>query len=161
MAKEKELKTNAMRMLDKLNIPYKTYTYENDGTCVDGLSVATMLNQDPEQVFKTLVTKANTNYYVFVVPVAYELDLKKCARAVNEKSVEMIHVKDLVTITGYVRGGCSPIGMKKEFVTTFHETAEIFDSIIFSGGKIGLQLEVSVNDLHSFPKFQFKDIVKN
>ena len=161
MAKEKELKTNAMRILEKLNIAYQTYTYDNDGTCVDGLTVATTLNQDPEQVFKTLVTKANGNYYVFVVPVAYELDLKKCARAVNEKSVEMIPVKDLVSITGYVRGGCSPIGMRKEFTTTFHETAEIFDSIIFSGGKIGLQLEVSVTDLRKFPKFQFADIVKD
>ncbi|MBR3840318.1 MAG: Cys-tRNA(Pro) deacylase [Erysipelotrichales bacterium] len=149
-----------MRILDKLNIAYKTYTYDNDGTCVDGLTVASMLHQDPEQVFKTLVTTANHNYYVFVVPVAYELDLKKCARAVGEKSVELVHVKDLVTITGYVRGGCSPIGMRKEFTTTFHETAEIFDTIIFSGGKIGLQLEVSVNDLRSFPKFQFADIVK-
>lgn len=160
MSKEKEIKTNAMRILDKLGIPYNSYIYENDGTCVDGEHVAELLHQDPEQVFKTLVTTANHNYYVFVVPVAHELDLKKCAKAVHEKSVEMVHVKDLMSITGYVRGGCSPIGMKKEFLTTFHETADCFDTIIFSGGKIGLQLEVKVSDLHTFEKFQFADIVK-
>ena len=160
MAKEKEIKTNAMRILDKLGYEYQTYTYENDGTCVDGEKVAMLLNEDPEQVFKTLLTRANNNYYVFVVPVKYELDLKKCAKAVNEKSVEMVHVKELFNLTGYVRGGCSPIGMKKDFKTTFHETCDLFDTIIFSGGKIGIQIEMKVSDLHKFNHFQFADITK-
>lgn len=157
----KETKTNAMRILDSKKIAYSTHAYENDGTCVDGETVAEMLNQDPEQVFKTIVTKSNHEYFVFVLPVKEELDLKKCAKAVGVKSVEMLHVKDLLPTTGYVRGGCSPIGMKKEFPTIFNETAILFDTIIFSGGKIGLQIEMKVEDLKTFEKFSFADIIKD
>ena len=156
--KEKEIKTNAMRILDKLKYEYTTHTYENDGTCVDGENVARLLNQNPAQVFKTLVTTSDHQYYVFVVPVEKELDLKKCAKAVNKKSVEMVHVKDLLNITGYVRGGCSPIGMKKEFITTFDESALLFDTIIFSGGKIGLQIQMKVEDLKKFSSFSFASL---
>ena len=155
-----EYKTNVMRMLDKAKIDYNSYTYSQD-EALSGTEVANVLNQDEKQVFKTLVTIGKTKKnYVFVIPVAEELDLKKAAAAVGEKSIEMIKSKDLLTATGYVHGGCSPIGMKKAFKTTVHLTAENFDTIIFSAGKIGYQVEVKPSDLMKMIKFELKDIVK-
>lgn len=154
-------KTNAMRILDQAKIKYNVYEYPHTDECVDGINVAKLLNEDPETVFKTLVTVSkNKQYYVFVVPVMYELDLKKCAKAVGEKAVEMIHVKELLPLTGYVRGGCSPIGMKKTFKTVLHETAMLYDKIIFSGGKIGLQIEMNPNELLELINANYYDIVK-
>lgn len=147
MAKHKEEKTNVMRTLEQKKIAYTPHEYPADGP-VDGVSVAAYLNQDPEQVFKTLVTKgAGGGYYVFDIPVAENLDLKKAAKAVGEKSIAMLHSRDLLPLTGYVHGGCSPIGMKKQFPTVFHETAEILDTIMVSAGKIGFQVELSPADL--------------
>ena len=142
MAKKKEEKTNVMRVLEQHGIPYTPHTYPPDGP-IDGVSVAGYLGQDVEQVFKTLVTKgASGGYYVFDVPVAENLDLKKAAKAVGEKSIAMIHQKELLPLTGYVHGGCSPVGMKKQFPTVFHETVILFDTICVSAGKIGAQGEV-------------------
>ena len=147
MAKKKEEKTNVMRVLDQKNIAYTAHTYPEDGP-VDGVSVANYLGQDVEQVFKTLVTKgASGGYYVFDIPVAENLDLKKAARAVGEKSIAMIAQKELLPLTGYIHGGCSPVGMKKQFPTVFHETVELFDTICVSAGKIGYQVEVAPGDL--------------
>jgi len=146
MAKKEE-KTNVMRTLEQKKIPYTAHTYPTDGP-IDGVSVAGYLNQDVEQVFKTLVTKAASGaYYVFDIPVAENLDLKKAARAVGEKSIAMIAQKELLPLTGYIHGGCSPVGMKKQFPTVFHETVILFDTICVSAGKIGAQVEVSPNDL--------------
>lgn len=145
MAKQKEEKTNVMRILEQRQIPYQSHAYEHEeGVAVDGVTVAQSLGQDPECVFKTLVARgASKGIYVFCIPVAESLDLKKAAKAVKEKSIEMIHVKEINGLTGYVRGGCSPIGMKKEYPTVFHETAEIVDTIMVSAGKIGYQVELS------------------
>ena len=138
-----EIKTNAMRILDRKKIPYQHYSYPSDGEHVDGLTVAAAIGQPLERVYKTLVTVGKSGgHYVFVIPVAAELDLKKAAKAVGEKSVQMIHVKEINQLTGYIRGGCSPIGMKKLYPTVFHETAELFDTICVSAGKIGAQVEV-------------------
>lgn len=157
----KKIKTNAMRILDSKKISYKEYMYESDPDHIDGVSVAAKLNQNPKQVFKTLVTVSpKKEYFVFVVPVEKELDLKKCAKSVNAKSVEMIHVKDINKITGYIRGGCSPIGMKKQFTTVFEETCLNFDTIIFSGGKIGFQIEVNPNDVIKMLNAKVADIAK-
>ena len=146
MAKQgKEEKTNVMRVLEQKGIPYTAHTYEHEeGVAVDGLTVARSLGQDPECVFKTLVARgASGGLYVFDIPVADSLDLKKAARAVGEKSIAMLHQKELLPLTGYVHGGCSPIGMKKQYTTVFHETAEIVDTIVVSAGKIGCQVELS------------------
>lgn len=145
MAKQKEEKTNVMRILEQKKIPYQAHTYEHEeGVAVDGVTVAQSLGQDPECVFKTLVARgASKGIYVFCIPVAENLDLKKAAKAVKEKSIEMIHVKEINGLTGYIRGGCSPIGMKKEYPTVFHETAEIVDTIMVSAGKIGYQVELA------------------
>ena len=142
--KEKEEKTNVMRVLEQKKLPYTAHAYPHEeGVAVDGVTVAKSLGQDPEQVFKTLVARgASKNIYVFVIPVAENLDLKKAAKAVKEKSMEMVAVKEINGLTGYIRGGCSPIGMKKQYPTVFHETAEIVDSIMVSAGKIGLQVEL-------------------
>ena len=154
-------KTNAMRFLDKEKIDYEVYTYEHGKDAVDGITVASLLNQDPEQVFKTLVTVANTKeYFVFVIPVAEELDLKKAAKVAGVKSIEMIHVKDINKITGYIRGGCSPIGMKKQFQTFIHETCILFDTIMFSGGKIGCQIAMDPNKLCTLIQATACDIIK-
>ena len=142
MAKEKEAKTNVMRILDRERIPYRHYSYEHDGGAVDGESVAAMLGQNPAQVFKTLVTRGGNSFFVFVIPVGCELDLKAAARAVGEKSVSMLHVNELLPVTGYVRGGCSPIGMKKQFPTVVDESCLAFETMIFSGGKIGAQVDL-------------------
>lgn len=147
MAREKEAKTNVMRILDKGKIPYRHYTYAHDGGAVDGESVAAMLGQNPAQVFKTLVTRGGNGFFVFVIPVKEELDLKAAARAVGEKSVSMLHVSELLPTTGYVRGGCSPIGMKKQFPTVIDESCLSFETIIFSAGKIGAQVEIAPSAL--------------
>lgn len=148
MAKEKDNKTNVMRILDKEKIPYRFYFYDHADGAIDGVAVAHKLNQNVDQVFKTLVTRgASGAFYVFVVPVAKELDLKAAARSVGEKSVEMIHVNELNKVTGYIRGGCSPIGMKKQYRTVVDKSCEAFSAIIFSAGKIGAQVEVAPQDL--------------
>ena len=146
-AKDKDNKTNVMRLLEQAGIPYTPHTYDPEGP-TDGVSVASILGQDPECVFKTLVTRgASGGYYVFDIPVAATLDLKKAARAVGEKSIEMVAVKEINALTGYVRGGCSPVGMKKQYPTVFHETAEIIDTIMVSAGKIGYQVELAPDAL--------------
>ncbi len=147
MAKDKKIKTNAMRILDSMGIDYEVKTYECD-EFVDGISVAEKLGQNPDQCFKTLVTQGkNGEYFVFVLPVACELDFKKCAAAVGEKSVEMIHVKDINKVTGYIRGGTTSIGMKKQYPTVLHSSALDFDKIMVSAGKIGMQLIIAPGDL--------------
>lgn len=152
------IKTNAMRILDKHKIAYKTYCYAGSGA-VAGVEVAAALGQNPAQVFKTLVTVGKSgSHYVFMLPVAAELDLKKAARAVNEKSVEMIKQKELLPLTGYVHGGCSPIGMKKQFATTIHHTAADFGTIIFSAGMIGWQVEMPLADLQTVVPAALADI---
>lgn len=136
-------KTNAMRILETLKVPYTMHTYDPGGE-IDGISVAEKLGQNKEQVFKTLVTKGRSGeHYVFVIPVAEELDLKVAAHSVSEKSVEMIHVKDIQKVTGYIRGGCSPLGMKKQFRTVIDESAKAQPTVIVSGGKIGFQMELT------------------
>ena len=145
MAKPKEEKTNVMRILEQKSIPYTPHAYEHEeGVAVDGVTVAASLGQDPECVFKTLVARgASKGVYVFCIPVEENLDLKKAARAVGEKSIEMVAVKEINALTGYIRGGCSPVGMKKQYPTVFHETAEIVDTIMVSAGKIGYQVELA------------------
>lgn len=153
-----EFKTNVMRMLDKAKVKYNHYSYA-DTNAISGTEVAAALGQDPKRVFKTLVTVAKSgNHYVFVIPVEKELDLKKAAHAVNEKSVEMLKSKDLLPLTGYIHGGCSPIGMKKFFKTTIDSSANNFETIIFSAGKIGYQVEVSLNDLQKIIRFELHEI---
>lgn len=153
-----EEKTNVMRMLDKHKITYKHYTYANTDA-ISGIEVAAVLHQNPEQVFKTLVTTGKSGqHYVFMIPVSKELNLKKAAKAVNEKAIEMLKSKDLLPLTGYIHGGCSPIGMKKFFTTIIDETAQNFDTIIFSAGKIGYQIELTHAELAKIIKFEFKDI---
>ena len=154
------IKTNAMRRLDALKIQYKEHTY-TDTDAISGTEVAEVLGQDPDQCFKTLVTVGKTGeHYVFMVPVASELDLKKAAKAVGEKSVEMIKSKDLLPLTGYIHGGCSPIGMKKFFKTTVHYTAADYDTIFFSGGRIGFQIELDIEDLGRVIEYKLEDITK-
>lgn len=146
MAKKEE-KTNVMRVLEQKNISYIPHAYDPEAS-LDGVSVAKQLGQDPEAVFKTLVARgASGGLYVFDIPVEDNLDLKKAAKAVGEKSVAMIHQKELLPLTGYVHGGCSPVGMKKQYPTVFHETAEILDTIMVSAGKIGFQVELEPSAL--------------
>lgn len=155
-------KTNAMRILDKAKLTYQTYTYDAQDGVIDGVSVAHKCNQDPKKVFKTLITRGNSkNYFVFVIPVEHELDLKKCAKAVGEKSVEMIHVNEINTVSGYIRGGCSPIGMKKQYKTVFHESCLSSDTIIFSGGKIGFQIEMKPEELLLLIHGETANIIKD
>ncbi len=155
----KELKTNAMRFLDRCRISYSVRTYEC-GEFVDGITVAEKLGQPPELTFKTLIAKGKTgNYYCFLLPVALELDMKKAARSVGEKSVELLHVKDITSVTGYVRGGCTPIGMKKQFMTVVHNSAAELDSFYISGGRIGTQIELSPVKLVDAIRGKFEDVV--
>lgn len=155
-----EHKTNVMRELDKLKIKYNFYSYLGTDA-VSGVEVAKVLNQNPERVFKTLVTVGKSGkHYVFMLPVAEELNLKKSAQSVGEKSVEMIKTKELLPLTGYVHGGCSPIGMKKFFTTTIHNSAKDFETIMFSGGKIGYQVEMGLDDLSKIIKFSLADIIE-
>ena len=154
-----EEKTNVMRLLEQKKIKFQSHHLDTT-EAISGVEMAAMLGQNPEQVFKTLVTvgKTKTNY-VFVIPVAEELDLKKAAKAVGEKSIEMIKSKELLPLTGYVHGGCSPIGMKKALKTTVHETAKDFDTIVFSAGKIGYQVEMNVKDLEKVIRLSYADEV--
>ena len=146
MAKPHEKKTNAMRALDTAGVSYKEHILDDSTT--NGVEVAHLLGEDPDRVFKTLVTVGKSGeHYVFMVPVALELDLKKAAAAVGEKSVHMLKSKELLPLTGYVHGGCSPLGMKRQFVTTIDETADLYDTIYFSAGRIGRQIETSVASL--------------
>ena len=155
---KKQEKTNVMRILDQKKINYNSYDYRGTNA-VSGMEVATSLNENPNKVFKTLVTVAKSKInYVFVVPVNKELDLKKAAKAVGEKSVEMIKSKELLPLTGYIHGGCSPIGMKKQFKTVIDKSATNFETFIFSGGKIGYQVEVTLNDLKKVIDYSLEDI---
>ena len=159
MSKHKEEKTNVLRTLEQKKIAYTPHEYPADGP-MDGVSVAAYLNQDPEQVFKTLVTKAASGaYYVFDIPVAENLDLKKAAKAVGEKSVAMLPQKELLPLTGYVHGGCSPVGMKKQFPTVFHETAPLYGAICVSAGKIGHQVECDPNALIALLRAKTADVI--
>ena len=152
------IKTNAMRILDAKKIKYKHYEYDPETT--DGVKVAELLGEPREIVFKTLVTVAPSKInYVFVIPVGESLDLKKAAKTVSEKSVAMIKQKELLPLTGYIHGGCSPIGMKKQFRTVVHETAENFDTIMFSAGKIGYQVELPVQELAKVVRIELSDVV--
>ncbi|MBO5006836.1 MAG: Cys-tRNA(Pro) deacylase [Clostridia bacterium] len=153
-------KTNAMRKLSSMKIDYKEHYYVDTGA-VAGVDIARVLGEDPAQVFKTLVTVGRSGaHYVFMVPVAEELDLKKAASAVGEKSVEMIKSKELLPLTGYIHGGCSPIGMKKFFRTTVHETAKNYETIFFSGGRIGFQIELAPEKLENVIKLEYADIIR-
>ena len=153
-----EDKTNVMRILDQKKIEYKEHTYLDTGA-IGGQEVAEALGEDANRVFKTLVTVGKTgNHSVFLVPVNKELNLKKAAKAVNEKKIEMIKSKELLPLTGYIHGGCSPIGMKKVFKTTIHSTAENYDTIMSSAGKIGYQVETSLNSLKKVIRFDLEDI---
>lgn len=155
---KKQEKTNVMRILDQKKINYNSYDYTKTNA-VSGMEVATSLNEDPNKVFKTLVTVAKSKInYVFVVPVNKELDLKKAAKAVGEKSIEMIKSKELLPLTGYIHGGCSPIGMKKQFKTVIDKSATNFEAFIFSGGKIGYQVEVTLDDLKKVINYSLEDI---
>ena len=154
-----EEKTNVMRLLEQKKIKFQSHHLDIT-EALSGVEMAAMLNQNPAQVFKTLVTvgKTKTNY-VFVIPVAEELDLKKAAKCVGEKSIEMIKSKELLPLTGYVHGGCSPIGMKKSLKTVLHETARDFDTIVFSAGKIGYQVQMSAKDLEKVIRLTYADLV--
>lgn len=159
MAKHKEEKTNVMRTLEQKKIAYTAHAYDPDGP-IDGVSVAQTLGQAPERVFKTLVTRgASGGYYVFDIPVAESLDLKKAAKAVGEKSVAMLPQKELLGLTGYVHGGCSPVGMKKQFPTVFHETAESLAQVAVSAGKIGYQVVCDPKDLMGLLRAGTADII--
>lgn len=159
MAKTKETKTNAMRILDTRKIPYTTHAYECD-EFIDAIQIADMLGLPCEKVYKTLVTQGSSkNYYVFVIPIAEELDMKKAAKSVGEKSVSMLHVKDINAVTGYIRGGCTAIGMKKQYVTRIEQSAEKLEKIIVSGGKFGMQLELTPQDLAAVSGAEFADII--
>lgn len=152
-------KTNVMRVLDGKKISYESHTYEPDPT-LSGAQIAEILGENPDHVFKTLVTQGKSGgYYVFVVPVQAELDLKRAAKAAGEKAVNMIKQKELLPLTGYVHGGCSPIGMKKQFPTFIHETAKQYDNIFVSAGKVGCQIELSPQDLMTVVRCDFADIV--
>ncbi len=154
----KQEKTNVMRTLERLKIPYKEHFYGGTGA-ISGVEVASVLGEDPAQTFKTLVTEGKSKtHYVFMIPVAEELDLKKAAAAVGEKALEMLKSKELLPLTGYVHGGCSPIGMKKQFRTVIHSTAAQFDTILFSAGKIGYQVECSLEGLQKAVPVECADV---
>ena len=158
MAKSKEIKTNAMRILDRLQIPYEAHAYECE-EFTDALQIADMLHLPYEKVYKTLVTVGGSrNYFVFVIPIAKELDLKKAARAVGEKSLSMIHVKEIRQVTGYIRGGCTAVGMKKQYVTRIDTSAGGLEKIVVSGGRIGTQLELKPEDLRRAAQAEYADV---
>ncbi|WP_462410164.1 Cys-tRNA(Pro) deacylase [Neobacillus sp. Marseille-QA0830] len=154
-------KTNAMRILDSHKIDYEMLTYDNKDGKIDGVSVAEKIGRDLKEVYKTLVTQgASKNLYVFVIPVEAELDLKKAAKAAGEKNIEMIHVKDIQKFTGYIRGGCSPVGMKKQYKTFIDETCHGINSIIVSAGKIGMQMVLTPDELQQVTGADISDIIK-
>ena len=154
-------KTNAIRLLENGNVPFRFYEYDVSDGRIDGKSIAEKIGESPDQVFKTLVTQAppGKDYFVFVVPASGELDLKKAAKACGRKSIEMIPQKLLFPLTGYIHGGCSPVGMKKQFPTFIDETAILFEEIFVSGGKVGLNLKISPEDLAGFVNADFADLV--
>ena len=157
--KEKEIKTKAMRILEKNKIPYETIQYECE-EFIDGLHTAKKTGAPVEQSFKTLVVKGKSKeYYVLVIPIAEEIDLKKAARVLKEKSIEMIHVKDITNVTGYVRGGCSPLGMKKQYPTVIHQSALKYGEIYISGGRIGTTLKLNPEALGKAVRAIFEDII--
>ena len=154
------IKTNVSRILDSAGVSYKMHTYENHGEALDGQSVAQALGVDPRCLFKTLVTKGHDGEHrVFVVPCTGELDLKAAARAAGCKSVEMIHVKDLQKVTGYIRGGCSPVGMKKQYPTYIEETAQLYDRITVSAGQRGVQVTLNPEDLRRYVEAEFVPLI--
>ena len=156
--KIKDEKTNVMRILDQKKVKYNSYNYLKTGA-ISGMEVAKALDENPNLTFKTLVTVCKTNnHYVFLVPVNKELDLKKAAKAVNEKNIEMVKSKELLSLTGYIHGGCSPVGMKKSFKTVIDSSAKNYDKLIFSGGKIGYQVETTLDELKKVINFDLKDI---
>ena len=158
MSKASDFKTNVMRILEQAKVPFRHHCYLESGA-ISGLEVAAALGQDSAHVFKTLVTVEKTGeHFVFVVPVDSELNLKKAAKAVNGKSIEMIKSRELFPLTGYIHGGCSPIGMKKQFKTVLHSTAAELDAIFFSAGKIGYQIEIAPSDLAKVLRFTYADI---
>lgn len=159
MAKDRQVKTNAMRILDKNKIQYKVNFYECE-EFIDGIHIADMLSQPYDSTFKTLVMVGKSGeHYVFVIPIDKEVDMKKAAKSVGEKSVEMIHVKDIKDITGYIRGGCTPIGMKKQFKTVFHTSVLDYDEVIISGGMIGAQIFINPDDLIKVTTAKTEDII--
>lgn len=159
MGKQKESKTNAMRILDKNKVSYEVHTYECE-EFIDGVHIADQLHQPYERSFKTIVTVGKSKeYYVFALPVDKELDLKKAAKAVKEKSLELLHVKDINAVTGYIRGGCTPIGMKKQYQTVIHESAKELTKMIVSGGKLGVQIELCPDDLIRVTRGTYEDII--
>lgn len=159
MSKAKEIKTNAMRILESMKIPFTQYTYECD-EFVDALQIADKLGLPYDKVYKTLVTKGAHDYFVFVIPINRELDLKAAARSVGEKSVDMIHVKEINAVTGYIRGGCTAIGMKKQYVTRIDCSAERLPTVVVSGGRLGSQIELAPDDLLSAAKAEYADITR-
>ena len=159
MAKNKEIKTNAMRILERHKIPYEVITYECD-EFVDAMQIARQLGLPCEQMYKTLVTVGNSkNYFVFVIPIHRELDLKKAARSVGEKSVAMIHVKEINSVTGYIRGGCTAVGMKKQYVTRIDQSALKLETMVVSGGRIGVQIRLKPEDLRAACGGGFADLL--
>jgi Cys-tRNA(Pro)/Cys-tRNA(Cys) deacylase len=156
-----KVKTNAMRILDNNNIHYNVITYDGQLGKIDGMSVAQQIGKDPQVVFKTLVTQGNSgNIYVFVIPVESELDLKKAAKVAGEKNVQLVAVNDIQKLTGYIRGGCSPVGMKKHYPTFIDSSASQLEHIVVSGGKIGVQIELSVEDLKNVTEAVLEDVTK-
>ncbi|HAT4244968.1 TPA: Cys-tRNA(Pro) deacylase [Clostridium perfringens] len=161
MAKDKKLKTNAMRILDSKKVSYEMLSYESEDGKIDGISVAHKIGVDEKNVFKTLVAQGTSKeLYVFVIPVAEELDLKSAAKIAGEKKVEMIPVKDILKHTGYIRGGCSPIGLKRPYKTFIHESAKDLDFMIVSAGKIGHQIKLNPNDLVNVVEGEFAFLIK-
>ncbi|EHK2403889.1 Cys-tRNA(Pro) deacylase [Clostridium perfringens] len=161
MAKDKKLKTNAMRILDSKKVSYEMLSYESEDGKIDGISVAHKIGVDEKNVFKTLVAQGTSKeLYVFVIPVAEELDLKNAAKIAGEKKVEMIAVKDILKYTGYIRGGCSPIGLKRDYRTFIHESAKGLDFMIVSAGKIGHQIKLNPNDLVEVVSGKFENLIK-
>ncbi|HAT4282939.1 TPA: Cys-tRNA(Pro) deacylase [Clostridium perfringens] len=161
MAKDKKLKTNAMRILDSKKVSYEMLSYESEDGKIDGISVANKIGVDEKNVFKTLVVQGTSKeLYVFVIPVAEELDLKSAAKIAGEKKVEMIPVKDILKHTGYIRGGCSPIGLKRPYKTFIHESAKDLDFMIVSAGKIGHQIKLNPNDLVNVVEGEFAFLIK-
>lgn len=160
MAKDKEIKTNAMRILDRNKVRYEVNTYECD-KFIDGMDIADKLGQSYDVSYKTLVTQGKSGeYYVFAIPVDRELDMKKAAKAVGEKSIEMIHVRDINAVTGYIRGGCTPLGMKKQYKTIIQESAQSQEKIIISGGRIGSQIMLSPDDLVRVVGGKYDDVTE-
>lgn len=161
MAKDKKLKTNAMRILDSKKVSYEMLSYESEDGKIDGISVAHKIGVDEKNVFKTLVAQGTSKeLYVFVIPVAEELDLKNAAKIAGEKKVEMIPVKDILKHTGYIRGGCSPIGLRRPYKTFIHESAKELDFMIVSAGKVGHQIKLKPNDLVNVVEGEFEFLIK-